>query len=212
MDNIMADYDFVKIGKRIKGYRKEHHITQEALASELNDNGIRANRQTIYRIEKGEPGDNFFDILLILCDIFKTDIGHLLGEHEARTQLIADISKYTGLSCEAVEALNRHRRDPSPYGTAALNALFESKEFDEITERLATYFFGYSYEMIPDSLPEGAISGRDSKLVPNNAEYKNVIQPAQLIALGICLSNIEKSCHQEGKQNHNRNKKGPHGR
>jgi len=190
----VMEYNFSEIGERVRQYRMERDWTQDELATELVDYDIHTRRQTIAAIEHGEVVRNYFEIMIGICKAFGTDLGHMLGEYEARSQFIAEMAEYTGLSYSAIEALSIRRRSLSPLGTAALNCIFESTEFEEITERLATYLFGYSVEMIPEVLPEGAISGRDSFPVTNIMEFRNIIQPAQLIALGVCLASIEKRC------------------
>jgi len=176
---------------------------------EKNKNGFQSieevaeatniSKSTIYDLESGKARGVNYKTVAILAKHYGVSMDYLCGNSLVSTvdANIRMICEYTGLSQSAVEALDRHRRELSPFGTKALNTIFESGEFDEIIERLATYLFGYSLEMIPIDLPAGALSGRDSYPITDATQYKNLIQPAQLVALGACLANIEKQCEKK---------------
>jgi transcriptional regulator with XRE-family HTH domain len=123
------NYNLIEIGKRIKDERrkldpsdprfkdaiieikrKKTFISQTDLMNILSENyGItrRTNRNIISALENGKPlgGELDLDTLMAMSDIFKCDIGYLLGEYSTRTREAADIQGLTGFSDLAAENL-----------------------------------------------------------------------------------------------------------
>lgn len=94
------NYNWEKIGNRIKAERKAHGMSMNELAEEIG-----TTRQTISKWEKGEGVEITLNVLLSLCNVFDCELGYLLCEFECRTRDEVDICEKTGLSPEAVQNL-----------------------------------------------------------------------------------------------------------
>lgn len=102
-------YRFSSIAKRLKEGRKNMHLSQERFAEEVELYGSNTDRTYILALESGneKPWKNIeLGKLISICDALGTDVGHLLGEYEASSNLVYEIAKYTGLSVKAIEALH----------------------------------------------------------------------------------------------------------
>ena len=103
-------YNELKIGERIRTIREKENITQETLAEKFH-----ISRNTLSKIENGVEKDGHplvtFKFLLEFGECFNCDIGYLLGEHEEKTRVNADICKETGLSEKAINVLKRFRNE-----------------------------------------------------------------------------------------------------
>ena len=107
-------YNYVNIGERIKAERKRHHWTQEMLIEILNhQQNCAVGRNTLSAIENGSPTTCSLELLASLCDLFNCEIGYLLCEdgYEQKTRKDTDVYKETGLSYEAIKAL-QHISEP----------------------------------------------------------------------------------------------------
>lgn len=95
------NYDYEKIGKRIKAERKAHGMTQENFSA-----AYRVKRSTVSKWEHGETIPSF-QTMLDMCKDFDCELGYLLCEngYENRTREATDICEATGLSEEAVRKL-----------------------------------------------------------------------------------------------------------
>ena len=97
------NYDYEKIGKRIKAERKAHGMTQENFSA-----AYRVKRSTVSKWEHGETIPSF-QTMLDMCKDFDCELGYLLCEngYENRTREATDICEATGLSEEAVKVLKK---------------------------------------------------------------------------------------------------------
>lgn len=95
------NYDYKKIGNRIKEERKARGMTQEDFAATYH-----VKRSTVSKWEHGETMPNF-QTMLDMCKEFDCELGYLLCEngYGNRTREATDICKATGLSEEAVKVL-----------------------------------------------------------------------------------------------------------
>ena len=95
------NYDYKKIGERIKKERKLQGMTQEAFAAEYH-----VKRSTVSKWEHGEAIPNF-QTMLDMCAAFNCEMGYLLCEdgYENKTRKTTDICKATGLSEGAINML-----------------------------------------------------------------------------------------------------------
>lgn len=93
-------YDWKKIGERLKSEREALKLSMDELASE-----IHTTRQTISKWEKGTSVEITLNMLLELCRVFDCELGYLLCEYDCKTRAATDISQQTGLSEEAVKNL-----------------------------------------------------------------------------------------------------------
>ena len=97
------NYDFGKIGQRIREERKKQGKTQATFAAEFE-----VKKSTVSRWENGEAMPSF-QTLLDMCKAFDCEAGYLLCEegYENRTRTTTDICKETGLSEAAVMVLQK---------------------------------------------------------------------------------------------------------
>lgn len=100
------EYDYAKIGERIRVLRKDKDLSQDALIDELAKKNIKIGRNTLSAIENGNAQKCELSLLKALSEIFRCDIGHILCEYEGPTPELGYIQKYTGLSLNSVETLH----------------------------------------------------------------------------------------------------------
>lgn len=109
------EYDFAKIGRRIKLNRISCEMSQTELIKCLSDMGVSVGRNKLSAIENGTATKETFSLALLtgLCKIFDCEIGYLLYEpgYECRTRTKTDICNETGLTLEAVEVLETALRN-----------------------------------------------------------------------------------------------------
>ncbi len=108
------------IGERIRTQRKAHNLTQEQLCEKINIGRTKlSNCESASENEFEKILD--LDILLRMCNLFDCELGYLLGEHEEKTRICADIHKEIGLTEEAInklkEKVNISERAFKKYGT-----------------------------------------------------------------------------------------------
>lgn len=103
------NYDYKKIGERIKKERKLQGMTQEAFAAEYH-----VKRSTVSKWEHGEAMPNF-QTMLDMCAAFDCEMGYLLCEdgYENKTRKTTDICKATGLSEDAIKVLFEIQKERS---------------------------------------------------------------------------------------------------
>ncbi|MDD4414288.1 MAG: helix-turn-helix transcriptional regulator [Oscillospiraceae bacterium] len=112
----------MRVGDRIKACRKQNGWSQDDLAEKMN-----CTRQTISNWEKGNLNLTIHDFMK-LCDFFDCDIGHLIGEYEAKKHIAADIQKETGLSEKAIETLRNNKHySPANSLISTINFLIEQE-------------------------------------------------------------------------------------
>lgn len=99
------NYEYEKIGERIKTERKKLRMTQEAFAEKYH-----VKRATVSKWEHGIAMPNF-QTMLDICADFNCELGYLLCEngYENKTRETTDICKATGLSEKVAEKLQEER-------------------------------------------------------------------------------------------------------
>ena len=113
---------FLEFGVRVKAERKRCNYSQEAFIEELANRGVRISRNRLSGIENGKREDFDLEMWIAICDIFKCDMGYLLGEYEETTRNKAFLCQQTGLSEKALDFLLPHSGDLS---IGVLNLLLE---------------------------------------------------------------------------------------
>lgn len=98
------EYDFKRIGKRIKDLRKAKGWSQDRLIDILQPK-VPIGRNTLSAIENGNAKHFELSLLTALCEIFNCEMGHLLCEYECKTREATDIQTVIGLSEPAVNSL-----------------------------------------------------------------------------------------------------------
>ena len=98
------EYNYKKIGIRIKQERKRKKWSQDRLIDELENHGIYIGRNSLSNIENGKVDvtQSNFRLIPVLCQLFGCDAGYLLCEYDERSWELSDVSKYIGLSEAAV--------------------------------------------------------------------------------------------------------------
>ena len=109
------EYKYKEIGERISEERrklivkdkngKERKCSQSEFINEIKDRGGSIGRNRLSAIENGERAEITLDELILMSDMFKCDIGYLLGEYTERNATISQISRITGLSENSINKL-----------------------------------------------------------------------------------------------------------
>lgn len=138
------EYKYAEIGKRIREMRKRKHMTQNDLLSELSEK-VKIGRNSLSNIENGDVGKCDIDFLKALCEIFKCDIGYLLGEYECTTKEATDIHAVTGLSEDAIGTLRsicKKNYAGNIIGQAKTTLLNNMLEDDDFLDDVANALYG----------------------------------------------------------------------
>lgn len=100
------NYDYLKIGERIRKERKALKQTQIVFAENLN-----VTRRTVTNWENGEKPPKFQQ-MIDMCKMFDCEMGYLLCEdgYENKTRVTTDICEKTGLSEKAVYMLEQRKK------------------------------------------------------------------------------------------------------
>lgn len=102
-------YNFTSIGNRMRDGRNKMRKSQDSFLEDIEKHGNHMSRNYISALENGDPY-NWSHIqlgkLISICNALESDVGHLLGEYKASSNLVYEIAEYTGLSIKAIEALH----------------------------------------------------------------------------------------------------------
>lgn len=134
------EYIYEDIGNRLKEERKAAgYKSHDSLAEYLANNNYRTyKRQTIAKWEKGEECPPL-DVLLTLCKLYKCELGYLLCEYDCKTKENTDIQQATGLSEDAILALQRYNRRRNSR-IEIISRLLTSNEFEyKVIKGIADY-------------------------------------------------------------------------
>lgn len=132
----MIEYNFTKIGERIKNLRKSKHLTQDELCEQLC-----INRNTLSAVERGSEKQCRLDILLKCCSIFDCDMGYLLGEFDECKKLDTQfIHSQTGLTETSISNLAlQMAHSEGTNRLALLNWLLDDPRFIGLLDRMIQY-------------------------------------------------------------------------
>lgn len=99
------NYNYLKIGERIRKERKALKQTQTVFAENFN-----VTRRTVSNWENGEYPPNFQQ-MIDMCKVFDCEMGYLLCEdgYENKTRATTDICEKTGFSEKAVYMLEQRK-------------------------------------------------------------------------------------------------------
>lgn len=100
------EYNFEKIGKRVKEERKAKNWTQKKLMEKLSPY-CPLGRNTLSDIENGTCSNISLTLFSTLCkeEFFDCDMGYLLCEYDEKRHIAADIKKATGLDPDAINII-----------------------------------------------------------------------------------------------------------
>ena len=202
------EYNFVKIGDRIRQMRKEKFGNQEDFIEALGEKGVPIGRNKISAIENGEQSQFTLPFLLACCNLFNCDMGHLLGEYNCKTRDMQFIHDETGLSEESISLLKSGKK----WGLGQENAKVIDKllhdyryhNIDTTAKRsyrpilnLLDYFFKYSNSGIRKQVySNGIITDRDqNNYISSDAIELNdvVIENAVLSEIQLALISLKKT-------------------
>lgn len=103
------EYNYQDIGNRMRECRKKKGFSQDMLLAEIEAHGSNTTRNIISSLENGSK-DKWellqLGKLIAICGALDSDVGHIMGEYEASSNLVYEIAAYTGLSAKAVEVLH----------------------------------------------------------------------------------------------------------
>lgn len=136
-------YNPETLAERLKQARKETGYSLEKVAELCNVQQY----QTVSKWENGKAMPSL-EKLLALCNIYKCELGYLLGEYDCKTRTATDIHKEIGLSEVAISRLSSVSAVPGmrlyPQATSdrqtALNAVLEFNE-SVILELIHEYLY-----------------------------------------------------------------------
>ena len=149
--------------KRLAEARKAAGMTQAELAKRLNQEYSK-------NVSNWEQGIAFpeYETLFKLCEILDCDMDYLFGRIDCTTHDLQFIRDQTGLSEEAIKAL---QRDEALYGAAAiLSRIIVSPKFPELISRI--------HQLLTMTTPKAAgIVNEDTKLqISQLFPYETVIE------------------------------------
>ena len=144
------DYNWERIGQRIKEERKDANLTQQELMAKIGRSG--ESYRELGKWENGKAKPQLSDILE-LCKVFDCEIGYLLCEYSCKSKIATDIQDVTGLSEEAIKKLKMlnslaTEADDSPVAYIApimserleiINILFESEYLFRLCEEIQSF-------------------------------------------------------------------------
>lgn len=171
------EYDFIKIGKRIRGERRIAGYTQEKLSER-----IYCDRRSLIEWENGRRLPSL-ETMLLLCNLFNCKLGWLLcdPEYTCRDGRTTDICKETGLSPKAAESLIGISEYGGKETLAAINTLLEHEDIwrflgpegKEIEAENPLSAIGVYFS---DAGPENGlvVSGEDGPIRIQGRDYKRL--------------------------------------
>jgi len=97
-------YTQEKIAIRIKAERNAADLSMEELAERVN---VSRNTIAVWEKQGKDKGGRIPQLsdLLNMCNVFKCELGYLLGEHDCKTRTATDVKAKTGLNDETVNTL-----------------------------------------------------------------------------------------------------------
>ncbi|SCI55221.1 Helix-turn-helix domain [uncultured Flavonifractor sp.] len=102
-------YNSKIIGARVRAERRDLNWSQDKLLDQLKQLGVPLSRATLSHLENGDEVKLDLDLVLALCELFRCDIGYLLGHYDQKFRERADVCDATGLSEGAVCALRQEK-------------------------------------------------------------------------------------------------------
>lgn len=111
------------IGQRIKQLRNKRGYSQDDMAEKFG-----CKRQTYAKLENGKKKLTAEEFAK-LCDILECDAGYLFGEYSTERRITADIQAQTGLSEEAILALQN--MNPKKIATTVLSSILTQPDIEQ---------------------------------------------------------------------------------
>jgi len=174
------NYDWGKIGIRIREERKEAKLSQSDLCAKLYLN--QKSRGTVGKWEKGLLRPSLENMVL-MCGIFNCELGYLLCEHDCKTREATDVQAATGLSKDSVKKILSIKDDTS----FTLNQILEHHDFIELLRAIHLHVFnaehGYSIA-IDDEVSLAKAFGC------NTMELRKYLESSSASAIGSLMMRI----------------------
>lgn len=135
------EYNFKKIGARIRAERKKLGLSQQELCDKIN----LSQRATLGRFESGTSETPLW-VLVELCRVFDCELGYLLCEYDQRNRVNTDLCEATRLSEKAVENIFDLNRGTKPLigdlrteNIKTLDKILSNKELKYLLEAISDY-------------------------------------------------------------------------
>ena len=160
------EYNYTKIGERIKELRKEKGWNQATLIEKLSCK-TAIGRNTLSAIENGNAKHFELTLLTAMCELFNCNIGYLLCEYDdCKTydnQLVHD---YTGLSQDTIFNL----REIASVPESASKAMYDFLE--ALTDSIFFPLLAIRYKQYVDA---SFSSSNSYHIIDNNGETLDII-------------------------------------
>lgn len=131
------EYNYTKIGERIRNERKKKKWTQKDLLIQLSGKEVNIHRNTLSDIENGcKKGVFPLPLLTALSELFNCEVGYLLCEFDCKTGRNTDVSNVTGLTDNSINALI----EMSQQDLIVANALIERGDIILFRYALQNYY------------------------------------------------------------------------
>lgn len=131
------EYNYAKIGERIRSERKKKKWSQKDLLIQLSGKEVSIHRNTLSDIENGcKKGVFPLPLLTALSELFNCEVGYLLCEFDCKTGRNTDVSNATGLTDDAINAL----MDMSQQDLLVVNTLIERGDIILFKYALQNYY------------------------------------------------------------------------
>lgn len=174
----MDRYKFNEIGERIRELRKAARMNQEQFIEKLNDYDVKIARNRLSGIENGVRESFSLDLLLAACEIFKCDMGYLLGEYSERNRDNHEICEYTGLSECAIETIKELKeKSDSRAWSDLLSCIIADVDFPYLLGVIESYITVPSETIRADFEGSTAfINKKDLSLFSANNALKDILE------------------------------------
>ena len=151
------EYNFEKIGTRIKEERKQKNWTQKKLMEKLSPY-CPLGRNALSDIENGICSNISLTLFSTLCkeEFFDCDMGYLLCEYDEKHHLNADIKEATGLESDVINIILNMKH--SFMKVSILNDLLKDDCFLAIVDLLHMADYHYEKGMELDKIEDKVAS------------------------------------------------------
>lgn len=190
------EYNYKKIGRRIKETRKAKGFSQERLMNALRDNQIPVGRNTLSSMENGVFESFSFQVLSGIATLCDCEIGYLLCEYDCKTFDNSQIYEKTGLSDNAINGLQLLHSpidsagdsvQVSRYDIIALNIILEDF-YNKIKKTPDYKKFGDETDTLLNCIGQYIDSGSATLNIAQNG--KSNLYPSYKIVQAICRDKI----------------------
>lgn len=135
------NYNYKKIGQRIRKERKLAKLSQSQFAEKLCLS--EKSRQTIGKWENGNVLPSLTDLTL-MCQFFNCEIGYLLCEYDCKKKDSTNINEITGLSEDAINVLSQLHHSQISDIIGILNQIITHEDFYKLLTAIYTHVWDFN--------------------------------------------------------------------